>query len=105
MSEATAIFLNQEASLEKLVEAIARFLGIVFEKFDLEFGVLYRSYLADPSTGAHIYIDVFSDHGLEDDSDINFTEYKYEIRLASYSVRLSEFELVTMRHDLIWRII
>ncbi len=107
MSQETDIFLNQEASFESLVEAIANFLGIVFEKLDLEVGSLYRSYLDDRSTGVRIYIEVFSKHSLEDDGDLHFTEYEYEyeISLESHSVRLSEFDLVKMRHDLSWRIL
>ncbi len=105
MSQTTGIFLNTTASFENLVEALASFTGLVFEKLDLEMGSLYRSYLVDRSTGVRIYIEVFDNHGLEDDLGINFAGYEYEIRLESYSTRLSEFDLVKMRHDLSWCIL
>lgn len=76
MSWNVSIYLDPAHSIEVLAEEIGNLLGVTLQEID-EDGKKYQYSTND----FVLYLD--ADHGLENDRDMNFSDYRYQISLWS----------------------
>lgn len=69
------VFVRAEVPLDEFVRELENLLGLQFERFDTDSGVIYEARTPEG------FYQVYDDHWLENDPDLglNFEDYNYEI--------------------------
>ena len=69
------VFVRAEVPLDEFVRQLENLLGLQFERFDTESGVIYEARTPEG------FYQVYDDHWLDNDPDLglNFEDYNYEI--------------------------
>jgi hypothetical protein len=75
MTKPRSLFIAFSGDESTLVATIARVVGISLERADLETGTVYRG------RGLETELVLLTEHGLEDDSGIEFSQYLYQLDL------------------------
>jgi hypothetical protein len=81
MSWTLSIFFNALGQTEEVITQLEKLWLIKFRK---EVNDITTFYTVE-SLG--IFIDIFPEHGMEDDQGLAFTQYKYEIDISLYAVQ------------------
>jgi hypothetical protein len=69
------VFVRAEVPLDEFVRELENLLGLQFERFDTDSGVIYEARTPEG------FYQVYDDHWLDNDPDLglNFEDYNYEI--------------------------
>src|ERR1700749_3836351 len=75
MSWNVGLFINLAPSIELLAHQVGEILNIDLKRVEDEDGVRYESFEPD------FIVDLYGDHGLVNDRDMNFEDFSLELRL------------------------
>jgi len=96
MNNVTNVFVNGAFTLTQLVSLISSLLGVVFQRKELDLGILYSGNIEE----YNILVEVFDEHGLVNDGGINFEEFDYQVSFESDDRGSDLGKYRTIRKDL-----
>jgi hypothetical protein len=80
------IFINYAGGEANAVRAVSEIVGRSLEREDRDIGTIHRC------RAFEVEIALWGDHGLEDDSGIEFTKYDYQLNLNAFRMSALAYE-------------
>ncbi|MGK3964011.1 hypothetical protein WMF38_07505 [Sorangium sp. So ce118] len=93
MSRPMSVFIDFHDKEDILLSVLAEVLGCSLTREDRDTGTIYRHKMLDTE------FTLFGDHGLEDDRDIKFTTYNYQLNLTAFDAGLRTSSYARMYED------
>lgn len=94
MSRAMYVFVRRLGNIKILLSELSVLFAVPYDSITTDYGPIFRFRVLGQE------IDVFNEHGLEDDCGIEFSKYPLEIRIQSLNLPVNATLLAQIRENI-----